>query len=108
MPKAAARLDRLFDFRTVVLTCGQVPQFIERFNQERNCQLRAPLDELVDDAWIFDLDGRDAAIRERATQIAAFIAFVHRTVWQPYLEWFSRLEPRPDPARAPRCDRSPS
>jgi hypothetical protein len=87
MPEAAAKTGRIFDFRTVVLTCAQLPHFIERFNLERNCTLSAPLDELIDDAWVLDLHVSDRNLRERARQIAAFIAFVDCTVWQPYVEW---------------------
>ena len=50
MPDGAAGYERIFDFRTVVLTCAQLPHFIERFNLERNCQLSGPLDDLIDDA----------------------------------------------------------
>jgi hypothetical protein len=84
MPDGAAGHERIFDFRTVVLTCAQLPHFVERFNLERNCTLSAPLDELVDDAWVLDLHVGDRQLRERARQIAAFVAFVDRTVWQPY------------------------
>jgi hypothetical protein len=101
MSEAAARTERMFDFRTVVLACGQVPHFVERFNLERNCTLRAPLEELVDDAWVLDLHVGDQQLRERARQIAAFVAFVDRTVWQPYLSRY----PAPLPAR--RFARSP-
>jgi hypothetical protein len=87
MFEPALGADRLFDFRTVVLTCGQLPHFIERFNRERNCRLAAPLDELIDDAWVLDLDEGDDGLRERAMQIASFVVFVHRTVWQPYVKW---------------------
>lgn len=86
MPDGAAGHERLFDFRTIVLTCAQLPHFVERFNLERNCQLRAPLDELIDDAWVLDLQVGDRQVRDRARQIAAFVAFVDRTVWQPYLQ----------------------
>ena len=78
------------DFRTLVQTCAQAPQFIDRFNRERNCRLSAPLDELSDDRWILDLDQPCTEARERATQIAAFVVFVHTTVWQPYVEMTSR------------------
>ncbi len=87
MSERPAETGRMFDFRTVVLTCAQLPHFIERFNLERNCELSAPLDELIDDAWVLDLHVGDEKLRERARQIAAFIAFVDRTVWQPYVDW---------------------
>jgi hypothetical protein len=87
MPDGAAGTERIFDFRTVVLTCAQLPHFVERFNHESNCKLSAPFEELVDDAWVFDLQVEDQQLRERARQIAAFIAFVERTVWQPYVQW---------------------
>ena len=90
----------MFDFRTVVLTCGQLPHFVERFNLERNCKLTAPLEELLDDAWVQDLHVDDRQVRERARQIAAFVAFVDRTVWQPYLSRY------PAPLRARRFARS--
>jgi hypothetical protein len=86
MPDGAAGRERIFDFRTVVLTCAQLPHFIERFNLEGNCQLSAPLSELIDDAWVLDLHVEDRQARERARLIAAFVAFVDRTVWQPYVE----------------------
>jgi hypothetical protein len=86
MPDGAAGHERLFDFRTIVLTCAQLPHFVARFNLERNCQLSAPLDELIDDAWVLDLHVGDQQLRDRARQIAAFVAFVDRTVWQPYLQ----------------------
>ena len=85
MRDTAARTERIFDFRTVVLTCAQLPHFVERFNLERNCKLSAPLEALVDDAWVFDLHVGDRQLRERARQIAAFVAFVHCTVWRPYV-----------------------
>jgi hypothetical protein len=89
MPEAAGETERIFDFRTIVLTCGQLPHFVERFNLERNCKLAAPLEELVDDTWVLDLHVNDREVRERARQIAAFIAFVDRTVWQPYVrQWY--------------------
>ena len=84
MPDGAAGHERIFDFRTVVLTCAQLPHFIERFNLECNCRLSAPLPELIDDAWVLDLHVEDQQVRERARLIAAFVAFVDRTVWQPY------------------------
>lgn len=87
MPEAAARTERIFNFRTVVLTCAQLPHFVEQFNQEKNCRLRAPLEELVDDAWVLDLHVGDHGLRERARQIAAFVAFVDCKVWQPYVRW---------------------
>jgi hypothetical protein len=90
MPEAAAANEAIFDFRTVVLTCAQLPHFVERFNLERNCELSVPLEELVDDAWVLDLDVGDQRLRERARQIAAFIAFVDTTVWQPYVQWCRR------------------
>jgi hypothetical protein len=90
MPDGAAGTERIFDFRTIVLACAQLPHFIERFNRERNCKLSAPLDELVDDAWVLDLHVADRPSRERARQIAAFVAFVDCTVWQPYLQWCRR------------------
>jgi hypothetical protein len=86
MPHGAVSHERIFDFRTVVLTCAQLPHFIERFNLERNCRLSAPLDELIDDAWVLDLHVEDRQVRKRARQIAAFVAFVDRTVWQPYVQ----------------------
>jgi hypothetical protein len=86
MPEAAARTGRIFDFRTVVLTCAQLPHFVERFNLERNCRLSTPLDALIDDAWVLDLHVGDQDLRERARQIAAFVAFVDSTVWQPYVQ----------------------
>jgi hypothetical protein len=78
------------DFRSVVLACAQLPEFIARFNHERNCRLSSPLADLVDDTWVLDLHEGRGPVQERAVQIAAFVAFVHRTVWQPYLEWSSR------------------
>jgi hypothetical protein len=87
MPQAAVQSERIFDFRTIVLTCAQLPHFVERFNLERNCKLSAPLEALVDDAWVFELQGADQQLRDRARQIAAFVAFVDRTVWQPYVQW---------------------
>ncbi|HET9446982.1 MAG TPA: hypothetical protein VFO35_12015 [Steroidobacteraceae bacterium] len=86
MPDGAAGHERIFDFRTVVLTCAQLPHFIERFNLERNYRLSAPLPELIDDAWVLDLHAEDQQVRERARLIAAFVAFVDRTVWQPYVQ----------------------
>ncbi len=86
MPDGTAGYERIFDFRTVVLTCAQLPHFIERFNLERNCQLSGPLDDLIDDAWVLKLHVDDRQVRERARLIAAFVAFVDRTVWQPYAQ----------------------
>jgi hypothetical protein len=86
MPDGAADRERIFDFRTVVLTCAQLPHFIERFNLERSCQLSSPLDDLIDDAWVLDLHVEDRRARERARLIAAFVVFVDRTVWQPYVQ----------------------
>jgi hypothetical protein len=103
MPERARQAQPITDFRTIVLTCGQLPRFIDRFNQEENCGLRAPLDaDLADDGWVLRLNVNDCAVRERALQIASFVAFVHRTVWQPYMEWCGgtskRLEPYGLPA----------
>ena len=90
MPDAAAATERIFDFRTIVLTCAQLPHFVARFNLERNCRLSDPLDDLVDDAWLLDLHVADQRSRERARQIAAFVAFVDCTVWQPYVQCWRR------------------
>ena len=90
MRQSAAKSDPVLDFRTMVLACADVPQFVARFNDARNCALDAPLDELIDDRWIFDLEQPDAEVRGRAMQIAAFVAFVHTTVWQPYIAATSR------------------
>jgi hypothetical protein len=87
MPEAAAPTEQIFDFRTVVLTCAQLPHFVEQFNLEKNCKLHAPLEELVDDAWVLALHVEDQRRRERARQIAAFVAFVDYKVWQPYVRW---------------------
>jgi hypothetical protein len=85
-----ADAERSHEFRTVVLACAQLPEFIARFNHERNCRLSDPLEDLIEDAWLLDLHEGHGAVKERAVQIASFVAFVHRTVWQPYLEWSSR------------------
>jgi hypothetical protein len=82
--------DRSCDFRTVVLACAQLPEFIARFNRERNCRLSDPLEDLINDTWVLDLHDGHGAVKQRAVEIASFVAFVHRTVWQPYLEWSSR------------------
>jgi hypothetical protein len=90
MRQDAGETDSTVDFRTMVLACAQMPQVIARFNREWNCRLSAPLDELIDDEWLFDLEQPDAEARARAAEIAAFIVFVHTTVWQPYVERTSR------------------
>jgi hypothetical protein len=87
---AAAHDEGTYEFRTVVLACAQLPEFLARFNHERNCRLSDPLEDLIDDTWVIDLHEGRGEVKERAVQIASFVAFVHRTVWQPYLEWSSR------------------
>lgn len=90
MLEQGANTGRSHEFRTVVLACAQLPEFIARFNHERNCRLTDPLEDLIEDSWVLDLHDGDGAAKERAVQIASFVAFVHRKVWQPYLEWSSR------------------
>jgi hypothetical protein len=90
MLEQGADAEGSYEFRTVVLACAQLPEFIARFNHERNCRLSDPLEALIDDTWVIDLHEGHGEVKERAVQIASFVAFVHRTVWQPYLEWSSR------------------
>lgn len=66
MLEKAADAQRTYEFRTVVLACAQLPEFIARFNHERNCRLSDPLEDLIDDTWVFDLHEGHGAVKERA------------------------------------------
>lgn len=63
------------DFRSIVQYCAREPQLVDWFNRASGAHLKAPIESLLDDRWLF-------AAEEEQLAIGCFIVFVHENIWR--------------------------